>query len=97
MFSRIFVLFALFCIVSLSVHAQSEETLFQTPTVNKTNIVFVYAGDLWIVGREGGDAKRLTTGIGIERDPYFSPDGNTIAFTGGKYQQKTLAKSICTS
>jgi tricorn protease len=66
----------------LGVFAQSEATLFQNPTVNKTHIVFNYAGDLWIVGREGGDAKRLTTGVGIETNAYFSPDGNTIAFTG---------------
>src|SRR5205085_839931 len=50
--------------------------------INRTHIVFVYAGDLWIVGREGGDAKRLTSGVGTETDPIFSPDGNTIAFTG---------------
>jgi tricorn protease len=59
-----------------------EATLFQKPTVNRTHIVFVYAGDLWIVPREGGDAKRLTTGIGEETDPHFSPDGTMIAFTG---------------
>jgi tricorn protease len=44
--------------------------------------VFVYAGDLWIVNREGGEAKRLTTGAGTETDPIFSPDGSMIAFTG---------------
>ncbi len=32
--------------------------------------------------RVGGHAVRLTTGTGIETDPVFSPDGNTIAFTG---------------
>jgi tricorn protease len=44
--------------------------------------VFSYAGDLWSVPREGGDAKRLTTSPGVETDPVFSPDGTTIAFTG---------------
>ncbi len=62
--------------------AQTEATLFQKPTVNRSQIVFVYAGDLWIVAREGGDARRLTTGVGTETDPIFSPDGSTIAFTG---------------
>src|SRR5437899_2795110 len=57
-------------------------TLFQKPAVKRTHIVFVYAGDLWSVPREGGDAKRLTTGVGIETDPVFSPDGTQIAFTG---------------
>lgn len=57
-------------------------TLFQQPAVNRTHIVFVYAGDLWSVAREGGEARRLTTGVGEEADPFFSPDGTTIAFTG---------------
>ncbi|NOT60465.1 MAG: protease, partial [Acidobacteria bacterium] len=59
-----------------------EATLFQKPTVNQTHIVFNYAGDLWTVARAGGDAKRLTSGVGNETDPYFSPDGTQIAFTG---------------
>ena len=60
----------------------AEATLFQKPTVNQTSIVFSYAGDLWTVSRSGGDAKRLTTGVGTETDPVFSPDGTHIAFTG---------------
>ena len=56
--------------------------LLQKPTLSKTQIVFSYAGDLWIVAREGGEAVRLTTGAGIETDPVFSPDGSQIAFTG---------------
>jgi len=59
-----------------------EATLFQKPAVNRTHIVFSYAGDLWIVARQGGDAKRLTTGVGVETDPQFSPDGTQVAFTG---------------
>lgn len=67
----------------VSAFAQNDKpTLFRQPAISKTQIVFSYAGDLWMVTREGGDAKRLTTGIGIENNPYFSPDGNWIAFTG---------------
>ena len=52
------------------------------PTVNQSSIVFSFAGDLWSVKREGGSAVRLTTSPGSEMNPYFSPDGTMIAFTG---------------
>jgi len=56
--------------------------LFTRPALGKTRIVFSYAGDLWSVPREGGDAARLTAGPGIETDPVFSPDGLEVAFSG---------------
>jgi tricorn protease len=62
--------------------AADRPLLLQKPTVNKTHIVFSYAGDLWSVPREGGEAVRLTVGQGIETDPVFSPDGSLIAFQG---------------
>lgn len=55
--------------------------LFRQPTLSGTHLVFNHAGDLWIVPRDGGEAKRLTTAPGNEGQPYFSPDGRTIAFT----------------
>ena len=67
----------------LSVSAAGQGTmLLRQPAVNETQIVFVHANDLWIVGRNGGDAVRLTTSVGAESRPHFSPDGKTIAFTG---------------
>jgi tricorn protease len=49
--------------------------------VSQTQIAFAYGGDIWVVGREGGDAQRLTSGVGLETGPVFSPDGTMIAFT----------------
>jgi len=65
----------------LPVFSQGTRLLRQ-PTISQQNIAFVYADDLWLVNREGGDAKRLTTFEGIETNPHFSPDGKMIAFTG---------------
>jgi len=66
---------------ALAWSAENGPLLLQSPTLNKTSIVFVYAGDLWIVPREGGEAKRLTAGAGAKVAPKFSPDGSEIAFT----------------
>ncbi|MEZ0325533.1 MAG: PDZ domain-containing protein [Fimbriimonas sp.] len=56
--------------------------LMRHPTVNQTQIVFQFAGDLWRVPRSGGDATRLTSSPGTEAAPFFSPDGSMVAFTG---------------
>ena len=65
-----------------------ETLLLQQPTVSASHIVFVYAGDLWVVGREGGDARRLTSDVGVESSPKLSPDGRTVAFTA-QYEGNT--------
>ncbi len=62
--------------------AQIDARLMQYPAVSKTQIVFEYAGDLWIAPKEGGVAERLTTPPGDEVLPRFSPDGSQIAFSG---------------
>ena len=62
--------------------ANAATHLLHGPALNRTQIVFSYAGDLWTVSREGGTATRLTSGVGIEAYPVFSPDGQTLAFTG---------------
>jgi tricorn protease len=66
----------------LAAQTSSQYALLRKPTVSATQIAFSYGGDLWIVDRGGGDAKRLTSDVGIEIDPVFSPDGSMIAFTG---------------
>ena len=75
-------LIAVFILGASPCFAETAKPLLQRPTLNKTDIVFSYAGDLWRVSREGGDAVRLTTGAGIETSPLFSPDGSEIAFQG---------------
>ncbi len=81
---RLFSLVIVVVMGSVFLHAAPSDPplLLRFPTVSKTQIVFNYAGDLWIVSRDGGDARRLTSGIGTEALPFFSPDGSMIAFTG---------------
>src|SRR2546427_899833 len=55
--------------------------LLRHPSVSRDSVAFEYAGDLWIVSRTGGQARRLTSTPNVETDPYFSPDGSQVAFT----------------
>ena len=75
--------FLLFLAVpQLRAQSSNQYALLRKPTVSKTQIAFSYGGDLWVVDRSGGEARRLTSDIGIEIDPVFSPDGTMIAFIG---------------
>jgi tricorn protease len=66
----------------LTFSADSVPLLLQSPTLSKTHIAFAFGGDIWIVNRAGGDARRLVTGTGILSHPIFSPDGTMVAYTG---------------
>src|SRR5256886_287558 len=55
--------------------------LLRFPTTNDTQIAFCYAGEIYTVGKDGGIARRLTSGPGYTSFPHFSPDGKQIAFT----------------
>jgi tricorn protease len=79
---RMLLPFLLLASAAVCLAAANQPLMLQKPTINKTQIVFAYAGDLWSVPREGGEALRLTAGSGIETDPIFSPDGSLIAFQG---------------
>src|SRR5262245_699116 len=56
--------------------------LLRSPAISATQIAFAYANNIWVVERAGGTARRLTSFPGQTSNPHFSPDGQTIAFTG---------------
>ena len=58
--------------------------LLRQPTVSAAHIAFEYGGDLWIVEKAGGEARRLTSTPAVEADPQLAPDGRTLAFTSNR-------------
>ena len=69
-------------LVATAPEANAQTRFLRQPDVSATQIVFVHANDIWTVGRDGGDAMRLTSSEGAETDPAFSDDGEWIAFSG---------------
>lgn len=73
-------------ILGLAVPVLSGEAadagLLRFPAIHGNRVVFGYAGDLYTVPTTGGVARRLTSHVGYEMFPRFSPDGQWIAFTG---------------
>ncbi|HEX6967176.1 MAG TPA: PDZ domain-containing protein [Gemmatimonadaceae bacterium] len=61
--------------------APAQTRMLRSPTASTTQIAFAYAGDIWIVPRAGGVARRLTSAQGEASNPHFSPDGKRIAFS----------------
>ncbi len=70
--------------------AQPDAVMLRYPDVSASEVVFVYADDLWLVPREGGVARPLASPAGLETLPRFSADGKSIAFVGNYDGNKDL-------
>ncbi|MCM1094651.1 MAG: PDZ domain-containing protein [Lachnospiraceae bacterium] len=66
----------------LSSQGTENAKLLRFPATNGKDVVFSYAGDLYVAPISGGTARKLTSHEGYEIFPRFSPDKSTIAFTG---------------
>ncbi|MGE0553818.1 MAG: PDZ domain-containing protein [Gemmatimonadales bacterium] len=67
-----------------------ETRLLRNPSVSATDVAFEYGGDIWIVARSGGDARRLTATPAVESAPKLSPDGRWVAFTSNRSGNEDL-------
>jgi tricorn protease len=68
---------------ALAAEAQDGTRMLRYPDIHADQIVFSYAGDLWLAPiDDSAPARRLTSHPGLELYPRFSPDGGQIAFTG---------------
>jgi tricorn protease len=71
----------------------NDTCLLAQPAIGPRNIAFIYGEDLWVADLDGGNPRRLTTDLGVEANPRFSPDGALIAFSA-QYDGNTDAYTI---
>ena len=64
----------------------SEKQWMRYPAISPDGktVAFSYRGDIWLVDRDGGRARLLTSHAGHERSPVWSPDGKEIAYAGDR-------------
>ena len=99
----------LFVTATITGNAANDVRMMGFPDINNNLVAFVYAGDIWTVQSNGGEARRLTSHEGFELFPKISPDGKLIAFSaeysgsrqvyvmpagGGKPRQLTWYNSV---
>jgi tricorn protease len=59
-----------------------DTRMLTRPAVSAERVAFVYANDIWTADLEGRSVRRLTSDVGVESFPAFSPDGSLVAFSG---------------
>jgi tricorn protease len=74
----------------------ADTRLLTMPAVGPRHVAFVYADDLWVADLDGKNPRRLTADVGVESNPVFSPDGETIAFSA-QYEGNTDVYTIPTA
>ena len=75
-------LFTLFGFPTLAEGLGADPLRFiRDPHVHGDQVVFAYQGDIWLASVDGSGAHRLTTHVGDEGSPRFSPDGRQVAFS----------------
>ncbi|WP_299124014.1 S41 family peptidase [uncultured Winogradskyella sp.] len=58
--------------------------LLRQPDISATHITYTYGSDIWISELNSSEAKRITSTAAVESNPYFSPDGQWIAFSSNR-------------
>ncbi|TNF44509.1 MAG: peptidase S41, partial [Bacteroidetes bacterium] len=72
---------AFLTVFSLNAINTADTRMMHQPAISSTHIAFVYANDLWVANIDGTNVRRLTSDVGNESNPSFSPDGKIIAFS----------------
>ena len=79
-------IFIILSVLTVSAYAGNVSWLrYPSISPDGKSVVFSYGGDLYIVGSEGGEAKKLTSHQAYDYAPVWSPDGKTIAFASDRF------------
>jgi tricorn protease len=71
----------LLCVSACASAWSATPLLLRNPALSPDGIAFLYGGDIWLVARGGGEARRLTSVGSVVAGPYFSPDHTQIAYS----------------
>src|SRR6266516_72969 len=68
-------------LVAVPASLSAQTRMLRSPSISGNQIAFAYANNVWIVDRNGGTARRLTSFQGQTENPKLSPDGSQVAFS----------------
>lgn len=93
-FARVLVLSLAFSACSAAAETARMDVIgfpeFPSVSPDGSLIVYMWAGDLWAVPREGGVASRLTSHPADERASAFNPDGTMLAFESDRHGARNI-------
>lgn len=79
-------IFIILSVLTISASAGNVSWLrYPSISPDGKSVVFSYGGDLYIVGSDGGEARKLTSHQAYDYAPVWSPDGKTIAFASDRF------------
>ena len=61
--------------------AFAQARLVRNPSLSADRIAFLFADEIWTMPRAGGSATQLTRGGTARTGPFFSPDGQMVAYS----------------
>ncbi|MCK4537781.1 MAG: PD40 domain-containing protein, partial [Candidatus Krumholzibacteria bacterium] len=84
---RILFSLALLLLIPAIAGASEEARMARYPDLDPSGsrITFSYQGDIWTAGVDGGSPRRITIHEAYEGNPFWSPDGKSIAFSSARF------------